>query len=91
MLLPCGNCQKLDHRLETCKGPLTREGCLRGCPWCNSTTHSWDKCQKRIRNALQDYHFEVVQRVGRALLEMKLDWREKNKVMISQQLLTGNN
>jgi hypothetical protein len=91
MSLPCANCHKSDHRLQTCKGPLTVEGCLRGCPWCNSTAHSWDMCQKRVRNVVNDFTFEVLYRVGRAPLEMKEDWRVKHKDVLDSQLMRGDN
>jgi hypothetical protein len=91
MSLLCANCHKSDHRLQTCKGPLTQEGCLRGCPWCNSTSHSWDMCRVRFRNVVNDFTFEVLQRVGRAPLEMKEDWRVKHKDMLDCQLRRGDN
>ena len=81
----CAGCAQDDHALQTCKGPLTREGCLRGCPWCNSVEHSWDECKKKPVSVDLDYYFEVVLRRGRPPIEMKEDWRTKHLARVKAE------
>ncbi|KAL0938370.1 uncharacterized protein CTRU02_204980 [Colletotrichum truncatum] len=43
----CGNCGKPGHQLANCVGPVTRDrGDIRGCPFCNTKSHTYDACCK---------------------------------------------